>query len=229
MQLVKDQNKLLVYIEGRKRKQFVGLLHYDLKEDNYIFTYEKKYLTNNTSIPLGPDIPLTKVKHESQGKLFPSFIDRIPSKRNPAYEDYCAQQGISPKEKNPIILLGAIGRRGPSSFVFEPEYCDEFNVQKEITIFRKTLNLSLNDLALAFNMNVLTLQRVEKGKTHDPNIYALLKIYLTTPGCFEEILILTGRKLHHETFQKLQNWIEKSYKSKQADKNKIVKNEKESF
>ena len=49
-------------------------------------------------------------------------MDRIPSKENPAYPDYCKSQGISVNETNPIILLIAIGKRGPSTFIFEPVF-----------------------------------------------------------------------------------------------------------
>src|SRR6202022_1252354 len=96
---------------------------YEKINDRYELTYNKKYAHSKNAIPIGPDLHLFKLHHQSKkGKLFSSFIDRIPEKSNPAYKDYCKAEGISSTEKNPIILLGTIGKRGPSSFIFEPVY-----------------------------------------------------------------------------------------------------------
>ena len=66
MRLINDQHKLLVFIEGRKRKEFVGVLNHAPENNSFIFLYEKKYLINKSSIALGPDIPLSKIRHESK-------------------------------------------------------------------------------------------------------------------------------------------------------------------
>src|SRR5579872_66873 len=118
-----DEYRLKIFHEGRKRRILVGELIYDKKKDRYELIYDKNYADSKKAIPIGPDLNLFKLHHQSKkGELFPSFMDRIPDKSNPAYNDYCKAQGVSPAEKNPIILLGAIGKRGPSSFVFEPVY-----------------------------------------------------------------------------------------------------------
>jgi HipA-like protein len=216
MNLTLDNNKIYVYIEGRRRKVFVGILELKnklSKSRKFIFCYDKKYLKSDSSIPLGPDIPLSKIKHESEGKLFPSFKDRIPSKKNPAYEDYCRQEGISINERNPIILLGTIGKRGPSSFVFEAIYNDSYSVKENLSQFRKQTGLSRHDVALAFNLNYVTLNRVEMGTSTDSNILKLIQIYLEYPKCLEEQLILTSRLLHHRAEHALRDYIEKKYNS----------------
>ncbi|MCB1107049.1 MAG: hypothetical protein KDK76_03020, partial [Chlamydiia bacterium] len=51
--------------------------------------------------------------------LFVPFLERIPSKNNPSYPEYCQSVGISVDEENVFVLLSTIGRRGPSSFIFE--------------------------------------------------------------------------------------------------------------
>jgi DNA-binding XRE family transcriptional regulator len=122
------------------------------------------------------------LRHRSEkGKLFPSFIDRIPDKSNPAYKDYCKAQGVSLNEKNPIILLGAIGKRGPSSFIFEPVYYSEFD-PIEIKNLRKKLQITQHDIAEAFDINKRTLQRIEKGTSQDLNTLKRLQILLKFPN-----------------------------------------------
>jgi len=215
MTLVLDKTKLHIYIEGRRRKSFVGILEYKANTKKYIFCYEKKYLRADNSIPLGPDIPLSKIRHEAEGKLFASFKDRIPSRRNPAYVDYCRQEGIEVTEKNPIILLGTIGKRGPSSFIFEAIYYDDFDVRKELQEFRKKTGLSLQDIAYAFNLNYVTVQRIESGKSKDANVMKLIRIYLEYPQCLKDQLKLTSCYLHQQAVQKLMDYIdEKSKRSK---------------
>ena len=108
-----------VYLERKKTRQYAGQLTKQNKK--FVFEYDKAYRCSNYPIALGPDIPFTKKKHISS-KLFPSFEDRIPSKRNPAYPEYCQSVGISPSEKNLLVLLSTIGRRGPSSFIFTPVF-----------------------------------------------------------------------------------------------------------
>ena len=80
-----------VYLEKRKTREYVGRLSREGKK--FIFIYNDSYLYKGRAIPLGPDLPLTKKKFISE-TLFPSFEDRIPSKRNPAYPEYCKMVGI---------------------------------------------------------------------------------------------------------------------------------------
>src|SRR5262249_387222 len=127
-------------------------------------------------IPIGPDLELVKLQHHSaKGELFPTLADRIPDKSNPAYKDYCRSQGISTTEKNPIILLGTIGKRGPSSFIFEPVYRTEFG-PRDVTNLRKKLGITQHDLAEAFDISKVTLQRIESGDSKDLNTLKRLQI-----------------------------------------------------
>jgi hypothetical protein len=54
-------------------------------------TYDQDYVLSKSAIPL-------------------------PSRKNPAYEDYCRSQGISKDEDNLSVLLGTIGKRGAFQF-----------------------------------------------------------------------------------------------------------------
>ena len=55
---------------------------------------------------------LEKARHTSS-VLFPSFADRIPSQKNPAYKEYCQDVGISPFEKDAFVLLSTLGKKSP--------------------------------------------------------------------------------------------------------------------
>jgi transcriptional regulator with XRE-family HTH domain len=211
-----DRTTLHIYAESRKRRVFVGALHWDEIKNNFEFRYDPKYASSKNAIPLGKELDLFKKVHISKGKLFPSLSDRIPSKDNPAYEDYCRSQGISVKEKNPIILLGSIGRRGPSTFIFEPVIKNEFNVQ-EIKDFRKQLGITIYDMAVAFDMNQLTLQRIESGKKAELGTLRRIQIYLHFPKVALWQLSLTSAKLHSNTFNKIWEYFEILNKKKKSE------------
>lgn len=154
-------NSLNVYLERRSSRTYVGKL--TKKESGFIFEYDKQYAYLENSIPIGPELPITKRIHKSE-QLFSSFADRIPSKKNPAYVEYCEKFGIPLNEKDEIILLSTIGKRGPSSFVFEQEKTEEYT-NYDYVAFRKSLELTLRDFATIFSASLTTLQRMEHGAT----------------------------------------------------------------
>jgi len=205
-----DENKLYIFHELKKRRIYVGELIYDIKHDVYKFIYDKSYLNDKNAIPIGPELTLFKDVHVSKkGQLFPVLLDRIPLKSNPAYKDYCESQGISVDEDNPIILLGNIGKRGPSSFIFESAYIADFSVLNIIKL-RQALNISQSDLALSLGIKKVTLQRIESGLSHDVNTNKLLEIYFNFP----EVAIwqLRQRKMwmHHTLFANLVDYFRMS-------------------
>ena len=112
-----------VYFEKYTSRQYVGRLTHE--KNRFVFCYDDIYLYSDKAMALGPDLPCTEKEHKSK-KLFISFEDRIPSKQNPAYKEYCEMTGISPQEKDPLVLVSTIGQKGPSSFIFVPVYDDEF-------------------------------------------------------------------------------------------------------
>ncbi len=208
-----DKNRLQVFHEGKKRRIYVGELIYHSKKDYYEFIYNKKYINYKNAIPLGPELSLFKLHHYSEvGKIFPSFSDRLPSRENLAYEDYCESQGITPNEKNMIILLGTIGKRGPSSFIFEPVYQIEFN-SSDIVNFRNKLKVTQYDLAQAFDINEVTLQRIEKDISRDQNTLKLIQIFLQFPEVALWQLKLTGGRIHKDVLLKLIKYFESQRKS----------------
>lgn len=210
MQLNKDPNQLEVFSETKRRKVLVGTLSFDPKNKIWEFKYDNSYQRSRSAIPVGPELSLRKQSHR-RDKLFPSFADRIPSKANPAYVDYCASQGISPTEKNPILLLTTIGRRGPSTFIFEPVFVEEpSDVVARLKQMAKELSLSSWELSTAFDLFQLTVQRVLNGKSTDKNILKLIDIYLSFPEVSLWQLSRTGRKLPGETTAKLTEFFLKA-------------------
>lgn len=203
-----DQETLKIYHESRKRRIFVGELTYNRLENRYELIYDKNYANSKNAIPISPDLDLFKLHHHSEtGKLFPAFLDRIPDKSNPAYKDYCKAQGISPDESNPIILLGAIGKRGPSSFIFESIYYSKITLFHVVQL-REQLGISQNDLANAFDVSKTTLQRLEAGISRDFNTLKLFQIMLSFPEVALWQLKLSGDKVHKDVLNKLIKYFE---------------------
>jgi HipA-like protein len=203
MSFQRDPNRLEVYTEIRKSKILVGTLTYDQKTKQFSFDYDRKYLLSKNAIPIGPELSLKRRHHNSKNaQVFPSFSDRIPSRENAAFEEYCLSQGISPSEKNVIVLLTTIGRRGPSTFVFEPVYV-ALDVPNEIRFFRKQLGLSLREVSAAFDINLPTLSKIETGKSKDKNTLRLISIYLKFPEVALWQIRANERRLHHQIATKL--------------------------
>ena len=211
-----DASQLHVFSESRKRRIFVGTLNWDKVKNQFEFKYSVKYAKSKKAIPIGKELDLFKKIHVSKGKLFPSFADRIPSRENPAYEDYCKSQGISLDEENPIILLVSIGRRGPSTFIFEPVFNNDFSYL-DIKKFREAIGLSINDFSLAFDINPPTLQRLESGKKADLGTIRRIQIYLLFPEVAMWQIEMNTGKLHVEVFHKL--WTTFENLNKRSKKN----------
>ena len=169
------------YLESRKTRTYVGRLlkKNEADQQGYVFQYDDRYLYNKSALPLGPDLPITKKIHQS-AFLFKTLDDRIPSSKNPAYEDYCEAMNISPKERNPIILLATIGRRGPSSFVFEPVYAGDYT-SEDLKKFRKNLGLTLREFASVFDLTAATIQRIETKKVTGKDSLKRIAIYDNFP------------------------------------------------
>lgn len=207
-----DKSKLQVFSESRKRRVFVGVLTWDPNKNIFEFKYDSKYAKSKTAIPLGKELDLFKKTHTAKGELFPSFADRIPLKENPAYEDYCHSQGISETESNPIVLLVSIGKRGPSTFIFEPIFLNSFTYV-DVRKFRESVQVSIHEFAVAFDFNPPTLQRLESGKKADLSTIRRAQIYLEFPKVAMWQLELNSGKIHSETFQKLWSHFERLTKA----------------
>lgn len=194
-----------VFLERYATREYVGRL---IKKDgNYVFTYTKSYLKQKNIIPLGPEFPLTKTSFTSD-ILFPSIHDRLPDPDNPAYADYCAAAGIEKNEKENIVLLGTIGKRGPSSFIFELAFAENFNA-KACEEFRKQLGLSLDDFAHLFEVSLSVLQKMKAGNTNGKEVLKRIEIFANFPEVLERQVKNQGKWLHSEKLQKIKLYLNK--------------------
>jgi len=213
-----NEYRLKIFHESRKRRILVGELIYNKNKDKYELIYDKNYAYSKNAIPISPELDLFKLHHQSKkGEIFSAFIDRIPDKSNPAYNDYCKAQGISPAEKNPIILLGSIGKRGPSSFVFEPVYSSEFDSTNIIKL-REQLQITQHDLAEALDISKTTLQRIEAGVSRDLNTLKYIQILLKFPEVALWQLKQTGNRVHKDVLIKLVKYFKSTASSKSKEK-----------
>ena len=167
------------YLEKRKTRQYVGRL--SQKRGKFVFEYDMAYLHSENPVSIGPDLPLKKARHISL-TLFPSFADRIPSQQNPAYEEYCHDVGLSPFEKDPLVLLSALGKKSPiTPFVCEPvQEQKEFSAE-DLQSFRKSLGLSIREFAMLFDVSQASIYRTENNKTTGREILKKLAVYFKYP------------------------------------------------
>ncbi|MCK5022300.1 MAG: HipA N-terminal domain-containing protein [Candidatus Pacebacteria bacterium] len=187
------------YIESRKKRTFVGMLTNDGGE--FIFEYDNKYIHEKSAVSLGPEFALTRRFFHNKN-LFASLKDRIPSKQNPAYGEYCRYFGINEDEDNEMILLVTIGRKGPSSFVLEPIFNDMLN--KNILIdFRKSLNLTIREFATVFDFSASSLSKIEKGHSSGRDVLKRLNLYQKFPEIALYELEQNRVKIHSITYQRL--------------------------
>ena len=190
-----------VYVESRKTRRYVGRLTKELndKQTRHVFRYDSKYLRASSSIPLGPELPLTKSEYSST-KLFPSFADRLPSPQNPAYNEYLEKFHLSSNEKDSLILLTTIGRAGPSSFIFEPVTKDKS--QDDLKNFRTELGLTVRDFSAAFDIASASVQRIENG-TAGREVLKRIELYRRFPEVAIFEVNRNGSKLHETVKSRL--------------------------
>lgn len=190
---------ITVFLEQRSTRMLVGTL--ERVDKKYRFTYNTAYLNYKKAIPLGPELPLTQPYFEAE-KIFPSFEDRIPSKENPKYPDYCQPFGVDPNEEDIIVLLGTIGKRGPSSFMFELNWDDSFS-REDLKKFRKGLGLSTRDFAEGFGISHASIVRIENKKTSGADVLKLLDILHKFPDAAAYYVEKYATSLHSKTREKL--------------------------
>ncbi|HUD01704.1 MAG TPA: HipA N-terminal domain-containing protein [Rhabdochlamydiaceae bacterium] len=175
------------------------------EKDYFIFTYDDHYLRSQNIIPLGPEFPLTKKEFKSKS-LFPSLEDRIPSKLNPAYPEYCQLLGVDPKENNLLILLSTIGKRGPSSFVFAPFYDRSFTVQ-EVIDFRNSLGFTTREFAEIFEIPQASLNALECKRSSGKDLLKRLEIIIRFPAVALYFLLINGGVLPYEKHRKAEEFL----------------------
>ena len=184
-----------VYLEKRKTRQYVGRLNKDKR--NFVFEYDEAYQYSNNPLSLGPDLPINKKRHTSS-KLFPTFVDRIPSKRNPAYEEYCQTVGISPSEKDPLVLLATLGQKGPSSFIVTPVLESPSFSREDLKKFRKDLNLSMREFSNLFGISTATVYRIENHKMSGKQTLEKISVYYQFPKTALDKLKHTGVRINDQ-------------------------------
>jgi HipA-like protein len=194
-----------VYVESRRSRVRAGKLERDVGTDGkqgFRFTYDNAYLKKPDAVSVGPELPLTGRTYFSE-RLFPSFADRIPSRANPAYPEYCAATGISETESDPFVLLTTIGKRGPSCFVFEPVQGDRFGPE-DASEFRAGLGLSLREFGRLFDFSPFTIQKIESGRQTGRDVLKRMELYARFPEAAWFEMNRNRAKLHTNQWRKLQ-------------------------
>lgn len=199
---------VLVYLDRKKTRSYVGRLTRKIEKNKvlFFFEYDQHYLKRKYAIPLGPELALAQTTYKSEN-LFDSFQDRIPSKENPAYPDYCKEAGISQYEKDPIILLSSIGKRGPSSFIFEAEFKETFTAN-DLKKYRKKLNLTIREFSNLFGISPSHLQRIESGKFPGKDILKLIEIYEKHSEVALEEIRKNSKVIHTDKYLEILNLLQ---------------------
>ncbi len=192
-----------IVLEKEASNQPVGVLTRD--GNGFHFEYNRGYLESPKAIPLGPEMPLTRRTYQSK-QLFRPFAERIPSRENPAFPEYCKSAGISTDENNPLVLLTTIASRGPSSFLFKPIYQEIFT-RADLKRFRNNLGLSVREFALCFDFSQPGITRAETGKTGGREILKRVAIYASYPEVALDQLRRRASCLHWKKLELAKNWL----------------------
>ena len=193
-----------VYLQKTKARQYVGRL--SKVKRHFVFEYDEGYWYSGHPLPFGPDLPISKQRHSSV-RLFPSFEDRIPSKKNPAYREYCQSVGISPSEKNPFVLLAKLGRKGPSSFIIAPVWEKPSFSNEDLKKFRKDLNLSMKEFSDLFDVSTASIYRIENHKMSGTQVLKKISVYYNFPKTALDKLKYTGHKINDQKRQFVCNFF----------------------
>jgi hypothetical protein len=159
---------------------------------------------------MGPDLPLTREKFISD-ILFPSFEDRIPSKKNPAYQEYCKMVGIDSSEEDPIILLATLGQKGPSSFIFSPTPQVAITAE-HIVHFRKELGLTVREFCELFDFSPATINRMENKTISGKESLKRLEIYYNFPEVALYEVKKNRFKINDEKSQSVEEYLQSKCK-----------------
>ncbi|MDA1354545.1 MAG: HipA N-terminal domain-containing protein [bacterium] len=197
--------QVLVFAQTKTQRMPVGTLW--RSDQGFHFCYDSSYLKRSNALPVGPELPL-KPPLFTSSELFASFADRIPSKRNPAYPDYCAQWGISDTETDVLVLLSTIGHRGPSSFLFRLKYHDNFS-EIEFKQFRIELGLTVRDFASLLDVSPSTITMTEKGNLKSKWLLDYCEILRQFPDTLGFQLKKRGMFLHDDKIQLVKAFIRK--------------------
>lgn len=194
-----------VFLEKIKTQVYVGKLY---RENNqWHFSYDKKYMFCENVFVFSNEFPLTQQDFVSD-KLFSSFEDRIPSRENSAYKDYCQEVGIDIAERDPLVLLAALGHRGPSSFLLYGAYSNDQQLE-EVRQLRKKLEMTIREFSMVFQIAPNTLKKIEKDKQCSLDVMRRLFIYAAFPEVLRKEIYDNRRYLHSKKYkaimQKLEN------------------------
>lgn len=187
-------NEIQVFSQTRSKRVLVGKLW--RSKGKYFFEYDKSYQKMKNALPLAPEFDLWKSKFSS-AKFFPSLEDRIPSKNNPAYPDYCRQWGIHAAEQDKFVLLTTIGKKGPSTFVFEPLREKEFSGD-DIRVLRQRLDLIQSEFEKLIGIAHATLVHLENSKSKNDFYLDYLKMLAEVPEALKWLIKERGQYLHDE-------------------------------
>ncbi len=177
-----------IFLEKSKTRMLAGSLV--RVHGKFVFEYERSYFKAKNIIPLGPEFPLTQRSFEST-ELFPSLDDRIPSRENPAFREYCEALEIDPEERDPLVLLSTIGRKGPSSFVFHPKF-DHMITGSDVAIFRKSLGFTTREFASVFDLTQASLNALERNRTSGKELLKRLELAIQFPSVAMYYLLING-------------------------------------
>lgn len=194
-----------VFSQNKNRRVLVGQIWREKNE--YCFQYNTGYIKLRSGIPLGVELPKYQTGVIRSKKLFPSLEERIPSRQNPEYPNYCRQWGISPEEQDQLILLVTIGNRGPSSFLFRKDE-DILIEGLQINNFRQKLNLSLREFAVFLDVQPATLSKTEKGSLAPDMFLRLCRLLINVPQALGFQLKLRGQYLHDNKILGIKKYLE---------------------
>lgn len=205
-------NRLDFFLEQRSTRIKCGILQRKLinKKRNiyqYEFNYEIDYMDNPNAIPCAVELTLDQPCFKAKN-IWPSILDRLPQRDNPAYPDYCKACEISEDEEDEFLLLSTLGRKSTGSVIIEAPRREMYSAESLIQ-FRKNLGISMNDFAKAFSVSSSGLYKIENGKSNGAEVLKRIRLYESNPKLAIEEINYNSAVLNDKIYRKIIAFFEK--------------------
>jgi hypothetical protein len=187
-----------IFLELPLSREYVGRLK---KEKNqFHFSYKAAYLKFKGAKPLD-GLPFPKKDFFSR-QLFQAFENRMAR----FAKEYSPPPPLGVNYSDTLITLGTIAKTDDKSpFIFAPFY-QELTVE-EVEKARKDMGITREEFGLIFDVQLVTLNKMQSGEIIAPDVLKRLGLYLD-PLVVKYQIAKNGHWIHSKKLKNLLKWLD---------------------